>query len=416
MANEPGISSTVRSEQIANPSSNAPFTPLLVGEADLESGMASANEIDTYQRPSMAKKHFGDSNLGRNVIDAIRNGASEVMAVATPQTEETFDLASMSTAVEELPNAVKPDPEALSATVESSSVNVEITYEPLSEATLSSSEVYVNPSTREVGFSTVPSSGTLTYQAVDYTSPLDEVRFSTQDFDFIGVLNEHSSVVDAAVGVAEQRTDEQSPCVSVAGLEPMSDTGQVTLSNDTSRLRRVAPGRTRDGASLVGAFVGEESSIGLTTTVINQRVVLQDRPMRSFDVSEREQLIEAQVTPLKTIGTSAVIVDDVMAVSDDNTVEQNFQYGFSRQVTDYLIEQAHELEGAFLGEFNRPGSGSQLEQLLEQNAESLSASDVIFSYDVTAEIQGTSMNVTLRADVAEPIRHINNEFLIGNSL
>jgi hypothetical protein len=215
-----------------------------------------------------------------------------------------------------------------------------------------------------------------------------------------------------------QLETEENPVLAIGGASPyLEDPSSFTNDYDTSRLQLIASSRTTDGDSLIGAIGGTRASIGLETTLINQRVQLPARPAQSLDLADRGDLIEANVTPLKTLGTTAQVKDDLTTVSEDNTEEQGYKYGFTRLVVDFLIEQTHRYEEGSVGEFNSPGEAGRIEDLLTDEARVLEDSAVVYSYEVNVGFESpTQMLVTIRADVAEPIRFIKNEFTIGSEM
>jgi hypothetical protein len=167
----------------------------------------------------------------------------------------------------------------------------------------------------------------------------------------------------------------------------------------------------------MGGVAGVRSRIGINTTLINQRVNLSARPVQSLDLTTRGNLIDDYVTPMKTIGKSGQFKDDLTTVSDDNTTEKGFRYGFSRLVVDFLIESTHKYEEGSVGGFNSPGEAERIQDLLTSDARLLEESAVIYDYSVNVEFDSpTKMSVEILADVAEPIRFIENKFTIGEQL
>jgi hypothetical protein len=158
------------------------------------------------------------------------------------------------------------------------------------------------------------------------------------------------------------------------------------------------------------------SAAGLDTTAINQRLTLRSPLRQSYDETERSTLIDKNVTPLEKIGTSARVADDLTTVSDDNAEEANYKYGFTRLAVDFLVSTSHDLEEPFVGKFNSSGVMGVFQKLLNKEARPLNQSNVIYDHDVKVTmLSPTRAKVVFQADVAEPIRFIENEFIIGNS-
>lgn len=102
---------------------------------------------------------------------------------------------------------------------------------------------------------------------------------------------------------------------------------------------------------------------------------------------------------------------------ESNSTEQNYRWGFTRLVVDFLAETIHLLEEPYIGKFNSPRAIGQLKNMLNKNARPLEESNVIYSYsaDITM-IDPTTARVVFQSDVAEPIWNIKNEIIIGNDL
>lgn len=419
-SNEPGVTSSVTSALSVSTSGPSPGTPVIVGGADLSgSDSATAGEVYSVADSSEAQTLFGkNSRLTKNILDALNMGAEPVIAVAPPETTESKDLSSLGSSEGSLSNPAKEDVDDITVTVDSSDKTVSLVFKDVANYTVESGEAVLNPTTNNFKLDSAPSSsGSFEYTALDYSAALDAVEAYSGDVDFAGTLTELSSVTSDLLGTANAMENEYKFALAVAGIPFPIDPDGFTNDYDTSRLKLIAPTRTQDGSSLIGAYLGLRSNLGLTATPINQQIPLRDRPIVGLDSQDRGTLIDKNVTPLERIGESVRVTDDVTTVSESNTEEQNYKYSFSRLVVDFLIETVNELEKPFVGKFNSPGAIGQLEDLLNKEARPLSNSNVIYEHEASVTmIDPTTAKVTFNADVAEPIRFIDNDFVIGNNL
>lgn len=414
---EPGITSSVTSAPTLTSGTPSAGTPVIVGGADLTNGTANADEIHGVGSAARTRELFGreeNSRLSRQVLNALGEGAQPVLAIAAGESTTTQDLSGLSSTSGTLDSEIREDLEDITVTVDGTDKTPSFVYEDPSTLTPSTDEVYINPATRQFELDVAPSSsGSFEYTALNYTSALDALATYNGDVDFYGVLKESSEVVSYMLNVAEQRANEYLLGLAVAGVEPNVDTSGFTNSYDTSRLQLIAPGRLQNGESIIGNFVGMRANIGITTTAINQRLSLRDRPMQTLNLTQRGELIDSFVTPMETIGNSARVADDLTTVSDSNTEEQGYKYGFSRLATDFVIGVTHDLEQPFIGKFNT--SIGVLEDLLNKGARPIQQSNVVTDYDVSVSlISPDTAKVYFQANVADPIRFIDNDFTIGN--
>lgn len=416
---EPGVSSTVRSAPSVTSSRESPGNPVLIGSADLANGEANTDEVYEIARSADAQRLFGDeSRLTHNVIGALNQGANPVLAIAPSETTTTEDISDISSTSDSLADPAKEGEEEVTVTVDSTDKTVKYSLEDVSGKTPEADTVLINPTTDEFELDSVPSSsGTIEYTSLDYQSALNVVLEYTGDIDFVAALKERSDVTTMVNGTLNQMESEEKLALGIAGLTSPVNADEFTNSYDTSRLQLYAGVRMKDFTSSIGSLAGVRANLGLTTTPINQQVPLPGRPFQGLDAADRATLIGKNVVPLERIGESVRITDDLTTVSDENSEEANFRYGFSRLAVDYLLETVHDLEAPFIGKYNSPGAIGQLEDLLNEGARPLSDSNVIYEYnaDVTM-IDPTTAKVTFQADVAEPIRFIQNEFVIGQNL
>jgi len=83
---EPGITTDVESALTISTSGDAPTDVGIVGQADLDVGTATPNQVYQITRASNARSYFGeDSLLANAIVDALDMGAYPVYAVATSE-------------------------------------------------------------------------------------------------------------------------------------------------------------------------------------------------------------------------------------------------------------------------------------------------------------------------------------------
>jgi len=416
---EPGITSTVDSAPTVSSGDDSPGTPVIVGGADLTNGSAAANEVVGISRAGQARNQFGSSSrLTQSVIQALGQGASPVLAVATEATQVTDDIGGLGSQTGTLSAPCREDTSEFTVDVDGSTKTVSLVHEPVGSLTVPTGEIYVNPATKNFKLDAAPStSGSIEFEALDYTAALDAVATYDGDVDFVGALKEDPTTVNYLSTTVQNMASEYQLSLGIAALEPHVDIGSFTNPFDTSRMQLFVPGRLASGASMVGAFIGMRAAIGLDTTAINQRLSLNERPLRSLSLTERGELSDKFVTPLATLGTSARVTDDLTTVSDQNSEEANYRYGFTRLAVDFLIETAVAIEEPFVGEYNKPGIMEVFADLLGKEARPLNESNVIYDQEVdVALVSPTEIKVTLQAEAAQPIRFIDNEFIIGDGL
>lgn len=140
-----------------------------------------------------------------------------------------------------------------------------------------------NPAVNKFKLGSVPSSsGTISYTKLDFSSALSAVAEYNGDIDFVVPLKERSSVVSSVLGTLNNMASERKLVLGLAGAPTPVDTANFENSYDDSRLQLTAPVRHADYTSMIGAFAGMRANIGLTTTPLNQRLVLRDaRAVRS---------------------------------------------------------------------------------------------------------------------------------------
>jgi len=417
--NEPGVTANVDSAPSVSADGPSAGTPLIVGSADLTDGLANPNEVYSVEDSVQAQNLFGKSSrLTQNVLDARGRGAGVVLAVAPAETTVTQDISGLGSTSGVIDTPAKEGVDEITVTVDNTEKTVEYYLTDVANESVEADHVYINPTDDSFELDAAPStSGTIEYTELDYSAALNAAETYTGEVDFVTTLKERSSITTELLSTANSMESEYQFVLAVAGLRAPVDADAFTNSYDTSRLQLLAGVRTVEFGSVLGAYVGLRAELGLTATPINQRIPLRSRPAQGLGKTDRATLIEKSVTPLDRIGESVRVADDLTTVSDDNSEESNYRYGFSRLAVDFLLETVNDLERPFVGKFNSPGVIGQLEDLLNEGARPLNNSNIIYEHDATVTmIDPTTARVTFQADVAEPIRFIQNDFVIGNNL
>jgi hypothetical protein len=418
---EPGITGTVTSATTIPTVEQSPGDMLVVGGADLSGpNAANAEEVYAVADAPRARTLFGeDSALTRGVIDALYNGAMPVYAIAPTTTTTTDDLSGLGSTSHTLSEPMLEDVSQVTVTVDSDPYTVEFKYEDVSSLTPGTDTAFIEPGSGDLELDTAPSSsGDVEFEALDYSAALEAARLTHGDtIDFINPVTEHDTVVSDVQGTLATMESNRQTALGIAAVPPGTDPSSFTNSYDDSRLQLISNARTKDGYNFSAAFAGKRAELGLTATPINQRLVLQDEPIADFDTTARGNFINENVTPMETIGKSVRIADDLTTVSDSNTEEANLKYGFSRLAADFVINTVHEYEQPFIGKFNSDSAVNALRGILRNKTRPLKSSRVVYDYDVDVQfISPTEAKVVFQSDVAEPIRFIHNEFVIGNDL
>ena len=417
--NEPGVTSTVRSAPSVSTSGPSAGTPLLVASADLDNGSANANEVYSVDSATTAQNLFGNNSwLTRGLIDAVNQGAQPVLAIAPEESTVTQDISGLSGTSGSIDEPLKEDAEDITVTVDGTEKTVVWTLDDPSESTVDGDDVHINQTDDSFELDAAPSSdGSIEYTKLDYSGALDAAVEYTGAVDVVSARKERSDVTSAAIGAANQMETESTFVFVQAGIPQPVDADEFTNSYDTSRLQLFSAVRTRDFGSAIPSLLGLRAELGLTATPINQQVPLRDRPYQGLNATERATLIDKNVTPLERIGESVRVADDLTTVSEENSEEQNYKWGFSRLAVDFIIETVQTIEKPFVGKFNSPGAIEQLQDLLNKETRTLQESNVVYEYEANVTmVSPTKAKVTFRADVAEPIRFIENEFVIGQNL
>ncbi|QIR31061.1 tail sheath protein [Halorubrum virus Hardycor2] len=421
---EPGIVTNVNSALSVTSSGGAPADVGLVGQADLVNGTAQTNAVYQVTRATKAREWFGeDSQLTRNVLDALSEGAYPVYAVAVDLVDVTGeDLSGLGSNTGTLAEGpVSEDASDVVFTIDGGELETVLVYEDLSGLTPGAGEVYVNPATRDFKIdpdATVGSTGdSVDYATADYSAGNSALAEGAGGaVDFFAPLSENPSVTEDAQATVNAMAGEYNLALAIVGATPGLDPANYSNAFDDSRVQVVYPARDSEGYSTLGAYAGLRAKLGITTTPINKRLSSVKSLAVSLNKAERGELIDERVVPLADESEGARIADDINSVSDTNTDEAGIRFGFTRLVMDYVITTIRVNEQPFIGRLNSRAVRASLEGLLSNQLNTLKRSNAIVDYRVSvSRVDATTAAVEIQVKTAKPLRFIENTVTIGTS-
>lgn len=430
---EPGITTDIASAYNVSTSGDAPSDLGIVGQADLTTGTASANELHEVTRASQARTLFGDeteSLLTAGVIDALAEGAFPVFAVATEEVETTGeDISGIGGTSFTLTNTpCSENADDYTVTVDGTNKTVKITYQdPSSDVTVDTDECYINPVTGDGEVDAAPSDAddtndTVDYTYYDYTSAIDVMESEgAEEVDFLVSVNENSTVADHVVTTAETMDDNYDFALALPAAGINVDPGSYTQNRDTSRAQEVYGTRFEDGTSMLAAYAGKRAALGLDRPAINVRLEsdkrMMDHQADALDVSGRSSLIDERVVPIADESGGCRIVDSPTTVDPTGTKEdRNINYGFSRLLVDYVTDTTRENEQPFIGRLNSSAVRNTFRDLVQNELSELQSSNSISSFTINVEqVDATTASLELSVEIVEPLRFIENGITVGES-
>jgi hypothetical protein len=440
---QPGTILTVESATSVGANIGAPGVPVILGQADLSNGNASANTASRITRPKQARSEFGapaDSLLTQAIQDALVEGAYPVYAIAPEEKSVTGeDLSGNSGQTATLANSpVIERTDAVTFTVNSTTKTTVFYYEgDPANATPGTDEVYLNPVTGKfkVDESMGSAGDSVDYEYADYTNTFDEVTdasafggsYLREVADFMAVVSEEDSVVSSAKDKSASMESNGWFNIALCGAgDPWIDdqatstdelTGSYSHSYDTSRLQLVHPSRSKEGDTLIGAYAGRRSDAGIDRSPIFDRLKTHTDMLDNLNDAQIEKLIGENVIPIEERSGGARIIDDVTTVSDSNTDESAWRDGFSRLVTDFVAETVDEQSEPFIGEFNRDPVLNALRGQVESELKALLDSAAIEAYSlVVSSVDSQTASVDVGINTSDPLRNIEVTVAAGEVL
>jgi hypothetical protein len=424
---EPGIITDLTSSVAVENNGPAPNQIALIGQADLGNADNPADTGKVYEvtRGSTAVEWFGPTSsslLTEGIVDALREGAMPVLAVAAEGTTVTGeDHSGTGTTTVSFDNApIREDADSITVTLDSTEQTVNIVYDDVSTYSPADGECYVNPVDAKAEISVVPSTSlTFDYEHFDYGTALDVLIDNSGDVvDQIYPLAETASVVQDASTDVNAAQEEYHLSIMVGGASiyiDKSQTSSFTHSYDDSRTQLVYPTRFEDRSSALAAYAGLRADLGLEDTPINKKFDTDKRLMHSLNRSQRGDLIDENIVPLADEVNGARVADDPTTVTDNNTDEENMRYGFNRLAADYIIETTRRNQRPFIGRLNSQTIRNTLEGMVDDSLSELQQSNVVQSYNINI-LKEDSVTAGLEMDVnlIEPLRFIRNTVTISD--
>jgi hypothetical protein len=430
--NIPGTILTVESARSVGVGIQAPGDLAIVGQADLDNGDASANEMVAITRPNQAAKEFGDpenSMLTGAVQDALVEGAYPVFAIPAAETEvNSEDLSGASGSTGTLSNApIREDASTITFNINSTQKTTVLEYDQdPANVTPDTDEVIVNPVTSKYhSDESLGNSGDdVSYEYFDYENAHETIKtaqtggetFLRERLDLVATLSENSSVVsDLQTTVSEM---EQNGWFAIglagAGSPYIADTSTYSNSYDTSRLQLVHPSRKDDYTTALGSYAGHRSDVGITSSPIFDVVETASALQLDLSTSQQENLVNANVNPLEERGGGARIIHDLTTVTDGNTDESSWRQGFARLVTDYVAEQTDAIAQDYVGELNVPAVRNSLRAEVAGMLRGVLEARQITAFSlIVEEDTANSVLVDIGIDTTDPIENIRASVLAG---
>jgi hypothetical protein len=429
----PGNILTVESAPATGTSLSAPATPVILGQADLAAGSASADTAYRVTRPKRAQELFGraeDSQLTIAVQSALTEGAYPVYAIAPATTAVTAeDLSGVSSTSTTLSNApVLEDPDDVTFTINSTTKTTVFYYEGDPEnATPGTDEVLVNPQTGKVNAdeSMGNTGDEVDYTYVDYANTFDEVTNATVNggddhlrevVDFMGIVDEKDTVVTSAKDKAESMEGNGWFVISVGGAgEPYIDDQQTSTDEtssysdnyDTSRLQLIHPTRDADGDTLLGSYLGLRCRLGINRSPLFKQLGSVQNLIINLDEDQKKNLVNANVNPIDEASGGAKVVEDLTTVADDNLDEIAWQRGFARLVTDFTSDEIDVATQPFIGEFNRHYVQNTIEARVQSILNALLQSNAIEGFTlVVEEVDSLTLALDIGINTSDVLRNI----------
>lgn len=409
----PGVNISQDSANIIPITGGSAADVSLVGEADFVNG--SAIEATHYRvtTASQAERLFGDSPLGQNVQDALRNGAYPVHAAAPSEVDVTGEdisgIGSTSGTLGSVPTT--EDPERITFDVDGATLTTVLTLRDPSTMSPSSGEVYVNSQTGAFELGSAPSSsGSVSYTHLDYVPALADLESEVGDVvDWIGVLSESSEVQNELLTTVQSIAGRVTPIIGVAGASPyVEDSSSYTNPLDTSRMQLVYNSRDAAGEFLLGSYIGLRGRIGINRSGMRQRLSGVTTVNHNLTEQEATDLDGQQVVVLQADARGVKLLNDPTCVSSGNTDEAMYNDALSRLSVDAATVLIDANSERFIGRLNKPAVLNQLRAVLRAALESLEGSSAITGTSVqVVPVDANTADVDVSIELAKPLRNIN---------
>lgn len=419
----PGTVITMESNVSTGVNVGAPGDLVLVGQADLSSGTASANTPEQVSTPVQARKLFGDgSMLTNNIVDALSEGAYPVYAIAPEQKSVTDeDLSSLSDDSGTLNEApLIEDAEEIVFTINSTTKTTVLVYdEDPTNKTPDTDEALVNPVTGKYQLDeTAGNTGdSVDYEWFDYPPAFEAITDASMGseklrdiVDFIFSLNENSDVVNDLQTTVNELEGQRAFTIGIAGAGSpyITDTSSYSNSFTTSRMQLYYPSRNDDNESIMGSIAGLRARLGMNASPMYKTLVTQEDLQFTISTTDEANLIGEKVNPIRDQSRGALIVDDLTTVDPTtNSDERNYTQGLSRIIGDYVTEYADTNSQTFIGELHTPEARNALEGVIQKELVALLASDALLAWSLNVDkVDSQTASLDIGFKTVEPLRNI----------
>lgn len=435
----PGTITTLESASSTGANLGAPGVPVILGQAYLAEGTASADTAKEITRPKQARDVFGPpskSLLTQVIQDALVEGAYPVYAIAPVENSVTGeDLSGKTGNTGTLANAPVQEVAAdITFTINSTDKTTVLYYKgDPANATPGTDEVLLNPQTGKYNIdeSQGNTGDSVDYSYVDYANTFDEITnavFNEQHIreivDFVSVVDEKDSVVSSGESKVNSMESNGWLAIELGGAgkpyivdqeTTTDDTGNYSDNYDNSRVQLLNPTRKEGGDSLMGSYTGMRSAVGIERVPIFQ--TLQTATDLNVTLNEGQQvdLVNSDVIPIEERGGGARVIEDLTTVSDTNTSESAWERGFARLVTDFTAELVEERSEPFIGNFNNQDTRTTISGGVQQELESLLANDQIEAFSLIVEpVDDLTVAVDVGINTSDPLRNLELTISAGD--
>ena len=409
----PGVETTVESSRSIGVLIGSPGDVGIVGQANLKSGVAEPNTVYRVTTASRARTWFGPgSPLAQNCIDALREGAFPVYAVAPEEHdvegEEVDDVLQFGSFDN---SSVSEHPDLIEFTVNGSDADTVITYRDVESENPGDGEVYVNPVSGEYHSYEAPDTDGIQvdYTHYDYESAIHTMADEEGDrIDFFACLTEDRDVVDEVHASVKQMESNYEFAIAIAGAAGYIDnTSAYSNEYDSSRIQLIYPSRNADGESIVGSYVGLRSALGMSASPMRKRLAGQRDLYHRLSVNEKEDLVEARINPISDESAGSRVVEDVTTVSPENSDENQMQQGIARIVVDYVTLIVERNADAFIGELHTRSARNTLQSIITSELKDLLTQSAITGYNVSVQEEDSmTASVDVGIQTIKPLRNV----------
>lgn len=443
----PGTITTIESAASSGANIGAPGTPVLIGQAYLSgthssaTGSASADTAYRVTRPKKARDLFGDpeySQLTVAIQDALVEGAYPVYAIAPTTVSVTGeDLSGVSGQSTTLANApIIESADDITFTINSTTKTTVLYYQGDPEnGSPDTDEVLVNPQSGKVyADESMGNTGdSVDYDYADFTNTYDEVTDASFDSgntflrevaDFLALVDENDTQVTNAKNKSESMESNGWFNIALGGAgEPYIDdaatgtdeTSSYTDSYDTSRLQLINPSRGADGDTIMGAYVGRRSALGIDASPLFKRLDSVGALLNNLNQTQKENLVNAQVNPIDEVADGAKIIEDLTTVSDSNSEESAWRRGFARLVTDFTTEEINDAADPFIGDFNNVDTQNNIKGNVTGILKDLLNSQAIEGFSlIVEEVDSITLAVDVGINTSDVLRNIEITITAGD--